>query len=250
MDEIERIVAIAASWVLVGTSACTPDPVANSPKPTPQSSPSPPVEEVPSTVAPDPTPELSPLPNASLPEPTPEVQPATVEVLLCEVQMAQVNDPDPPLNVRSQPDPTQDNIVGTLENGTFLTVETEEKGWLKIIDPIAGWVAKNRTDSECAEKLVRIEFPENGGFTTLKGSFVGTGLHEYTFVGQAGETLTLEGDLVLPFILAPSGTEITGGLGLSGVTTWTGELSESGQYSLQMNSNFRGYEYELFVELK
>jgi len=164
--------------------------------------------------------------------------------------MAQVDDPDPPLNVRSQPDPTQDNIVGTLENGTFLTVETEEDGWLKIVDPIEGWVAGNRTDNTCGEKVTRIEFPEGGGFTTLEDSFVGTGFHEYTFVGQAGETLTVESNEVLPFIIAPSGTEITGGAQMSEATTWTGTLPESGEYRLQMDSHFRGYDYELFVELK
>jgi len=60
-----------------------------------------------------------------------------------------VSDPEPPLNVRSAPDDTLNNVVGTLENDTPLTVITEQKGWLQISSPVQGWISKNRTKNTC-----------------------------------------------------------------------------------------------------
>jgi uncharacterized protein YgiM (DUF1202 family) len=56
-----------------------------------------------------------------------------------------VNDPDPPLNVRSGPGTTYPT-VGALTNGTPVTVmENNAQGWLRINSPIPGWVAQSRT---------------------------------------------------------------------------------------------------------
>jgi uncharacterized protein YgiM (DUF1202 family) len=56
-----------------------------------------------------------------------------------------VNDPDPPLNVRSGPGTTYPT-VGTLTNGTPVTVtENNAQGWLRISSPLPGWVAQSRT---------------------------------------------------------------------------------------------------------
>jgi serine/threonine protein kinase len=60
-----------------------------------------------------------------------------------------VVDPDSPLNVRSTPDTKPDNIVGTVEDGTRLSVVAEQNGWLQINSPLQGWVAKNRTKRVC-----------------------------------------------------------------------------------------------------
>ncbi len=60
-----------------------------------------------------------------------------------------VSDPQPPLNVRSTPDDTQDNVVGTLEDGTPLSVVTEQNDWLQISSPLQGWVSKSRTKTVC-----------------------------------------------------------------------------------------------------
>lgn len=60
-----------------------------------------------------------------------------------------VSDPESPLNVRSTPDETLDNVVDTLENETPLTVVTEQNGWLKISSPVEGWVSKKRTKNVC-----------------------------------------------------------------------------------------------------
>jgi hypothetical protein len=51
--------------------------------------------------------------------------------------------------VRSTPDTKPDNIVGTVEDGTRLSVVVEQNGWLQINSPLQGWVAKNRTKTVC-----------------------------------------------------------------------------------------------------
>ena len=63
-------------------------------------------------------------------------------------------DPNPPLNVRSSPVAADDNIVGKLRNGTQLTVVDENEGWLRIINPIEGWVYQELTVTSCIPKQV------------------------------------------------------------------------------------------------
>src|SRR6476646_2889327 len=79
-----------------------------------------------------------------------------VQVENCVVTQAIAADPNPPLNIRSGPAVQTDNIVGTLNNGTWLSVVAEREGWfqVKALDgkEITGWVAKNRTESNCNEK--------------------------------------------------------------------------------------------------
>ncbi len=59
-------------------------------------------------------------------------------------------DPQPPLNVRSEPNATSSqNIIGTVRNGTLLTVVTAEPGWLKITHPLSGWVYESLTFTRC-----------------------------------------------------------------------------------------------------
>jgi uncharacterized protein YgiM (DUF1202 family) len=60
-----------------------------------------------------------------------------------------VFDPEPPLNVRSNPDLTLGQVVGKLENGTRISVVTEQKDWLQISSPVPGWISKNRTKTVC-----------------------------------------------------------------------------------------------------
>jgi N-acetylmuramoyl-L-alanine amidase/uncharacterized protein YraI len=53
-----------------------------------------------------------------------------------------VNDPEPPLNVRSDAG-TNFSIVGKLNNGTSVeVVEDNQEGWVRISSPLEGWVAK------------------------------------------------------------------------------------------------------------
>lgn len=66
-----------------------------------------------------------------------------------------VADPNPPLNVRSSlGTSSQDNVVGTLANGTILTVEAEAEGWLHLKAPIAGWVYQELTAVVCQTPIV------------------------------------------------------------------------------------------------
>lgn len=60
-----------------------------------------------------------------------------------------VFDSESPLNVRSIPDTKTGQIVGTLNNGTPLTVIAEQNGWLQISSPVQGWVSKKRTKTAC-----------------------------------------------------------------------------------------------------
>jgi serine/threonine protein kinase len=61
-----------------------------------------------------------------------------------------VFDSESPLNVRSIPDTKLGQIVGTLGNGTPLTVIAEQNGWLQISSPVQGWVSKKRTKTACS----------------------------------------------------------------------------------------------------
>jgi len=88
-----------------------------------------------------------------------ETQPALLNAFGKAAQTAKPNgkqcktiatDPNPPLNVRSSPVVAPDNIVGTLRNGTRLTVVDENEGWLSISSPIQGWVYKELTVTSCA----------------------------------------------------------------------------------------------------
>jgi Bacterial SH3 domain len=60
-----------------------------------------------------------------------------------------VTDPNPPLNVRSSPVSAKDNVVGSLKNGTLVTVINENEGWIQITQPFRGWIYENLTVTTC-----------------------------------------------------------------------------------------------------
>ncbi len=66
----------------------------------------------------------------------------------CDYTKRIISDPNPPINVR-QDAGVEFAIVGKLDNGTQITVQSEKQGWLQISAPIAGWVAANRTKPIC-----------------------------------------------------------------------------------------------------
>lgn len=68
-------------------------------------------------------------------------------------------DPDPPLKVRSSPVVAPDNVVGTLRNGTMLTIIDENSGWLRVSQPVAGWVYKELTVTSCVPAEQAVETP-------------------------------------------------------------------------------------------
>lgn len=173
----------------------------------------------------------------------------------CKIVQAIVSDPDPPLNVRSQPQVTASSIVGKLKNGTFVAVREERNGWFRISDPVEGWISKNRTESTCTNVKTRISFPPRGEEAIVKGRIIGGGSHTYLLRAAKGQTMSVtvrKGPL--PFVFPPNDPygrqEMTGGGHYTGKNTWSGRLPRTGDYRIQLDSNFRGYVYEFTVQVK
>ncbi len=173
----------------------------------------------------------------------------------CKITQAIVSDPNPPLNVRSSPQVTSSNIVGKLKNGTFVAVREERNGWFRISDPVEGWISKNRTESTCTNVKTRISFPSNGEEAIVKGRIIGGGSHTYLLRAARGQTMTVtvrEGPL--PFVFPPNDPygrqEMTGGGHYTGKNIWSSQVPHTGDYRIELDSNFRGYVYEFTVQVK
>lgn len=259
--------SISAGLVLLTLlSGCTPDaPPAPTEVETPSPTPTPDAEVEAETPSPSPTPSpaaqapattpVTPAPSPATPQPTSAPQPAdtsaNINILRCETTMVRVNDPTAPLNVRSQPQVAEGNIVGQLDDGTWVMVEDEQDGWWKISDPETGWISKNLTDSGCNQMVARVEFPTNATSVILEDILIGTGSHQYRLDALGGQTMSLTAlNGPLPFVRAPSGEDITDGAGMQGETTWSGELPIAGDYVLEYPSNFQGYDYRTQVEIR
>jgi Bacterial SH3 domain len=186
--------------------------------------------------------------------PTPEIaqnpSPATLETLSCTITMAVVNDPNAPLRVRSTPNAnTANNIVGQLENGAFVTVEGEANGWLQISEPMRGWISKKLTDNGCNQKVARVNFPPGSTAFRLTDRIIGSGSHRYQFNATQGQMLAIASESgPLPFIINPDGTALTDAS--NHLTSWQQVLPANGQYVLQFDSNFRGFSYDVSIELR
>ena len=191
------------------------------------------------------------------PKPATTAKPAPIAVTPpkdgCKISTAVVEDPNPPLNVRSSPQVTDDNIIGQLKNGAFVGVFEEKNGWLRISEP-EGWISKNRTKSTCPVVTQQISFPPKGDSAIVKGEIIGGGSHSYKLKAAKGQTMTvkkLNSAGVFPTILDPTGQLLAGNPYTDGNRTeWTGQLPLAGDYSLQMDSNFKGFVYEFLVEVK
>ncbi|MEM1168392.1 MAG: SH3 domain-containing protein [Cyanobacteria bacterium P01_H01_bin.35] len=167
----------------------------------------------------------------------------------CKISMAIVDDPEAPLNVRSSPEVKEGNIVGQLNNNTFVSVADEQSGWLQITNPVTGWVAKNRTRSSCATVDQTINFSSESDTVIVRGEIIGTGNHSYRLNMIQGQILTIKnfGD-VFPAIISPDGELIARETNVEGnENEWTGVISLSGVYTLQLDSHRRGFEYEFSV---
>ncbi len=212
-----------------------------------------------------PSPAVSPVVTSSAPSPTPSVaiaspqtertatQPTETspQVLRCVVSMARVNDPNPPLNVRAKPEITADNVVGTLPNGAFVDVVSQRDGWLQINNPLNGWIAQDRAEFDCNQKTVRVNFAPNTTATTINGKFIGTGAHQYLIKAQAGQTMTIT--LIngsFPAVYAPGNRSLIDDPNRDNRTQWSGKLTASGEYTLELDSNFRGYPYSFKVAVE
>ena len=204
-------------------------------------------------------------PSQSQPAKTPAVQPSLVAEVSgpkvgpvvvtppnsgCKITQAVVSDPNPPLNVRSIPQVRDSKIVGKLNNNTFVSVAEEQNGWLRITDP-PGWIAKNRTESSCSNVNQRINFLPGGDEAIVKGRIIGGGSHSYIIRAAKGQTMTVRNRKdVFPQIIAPGGKLLAGNPYEGNETEWTGKVPVTGNYTLQLDSNFRGYEYEFLVQVR
>ena len=169
----------------------------------------------------------------------------------CVVKMAVVNDPEPPLNVRSAPTTEGDNVVGQLKNGTLVTIAADQNGWLQIKTPLKGWVSKRQTTNSCNEKVERISLSDASNTVQVADRFVGTGSHRYIFPVEQGQTLTINRDRgPFPMITAPDGTVLLGHEKDDKRSTWSGSLTQTGDYAIELESNFKGYRYAFSMEVK
>lgn len=206
-------------------------------------------------------PALSPSPTASTPvtsvqKQTTQAAPTTSPtanrtVESCEVKMALVNDPKPPLNVRSAPTADGENVVGQLKNNTLVTVADEQNGWLQIKSPLKGWISKQQTVNSCNQKVERLNLSTDDPTMQIADRFIGTGSHRYIFPATKGQTLTIMHDRgPFPMVIAPDGTIVLGHEKGEKRTTWSGELAQTGDYVVQLESNFRGYKYAFSMQVK
>jgi hypothetical protein len=180
-----------------------------------------------------------------------ETRTSTVrEVQSCKIKMAIVNDPEPPINVRSSPTTEKSNVVGQLKNGTFLTVEKVQDNWFQISNPMKGWVAKSRTTSSCNEKVERVRLGTGETSVTITDRFIGTGSHRYLFAVNPGQRLTVtRNDGPFPALVSPSGQYLTGNPD-ENRTQWSEVISEPGDHTVLLDSNFKGYPYSFVVEIQ
>ncbi|MEG4319113.1 MULTISPECIES: SH3 domain-containing protein [unclassified Microcoleus] len=168
----------------------------------------------------------------------------------CKISMAVVSDPNPPLNVRSHPQVSDSKIVGKLNNNTFVSVAEEQNGWLRITDPVPGWIAKNRTESSCSNVNQQINFLPGGDEAIVKGRIIGGGTHSYKIRAAKNQTMTVKNRKdVFPQIITPGG-KLLGNSYQGNETEWTGKIPVTGNYTFQLDSNFRGYEYEFYVRVR
>lgn len=174
----------------------------------------------------------------------------TAPISNCAIRMALVADPQPPLNVRSLPDSNNSKVVGKLENNTLVSVAEEKAGWLRITEPMVGWIAANRTRSSCANLDLDINAKPQPLKVLIKGEIIGTGSHVYRLQGKEGQTLTVQrNQSIFPVIITPSSKVLAGEPSPNPPKQWQGKLTETGVYTLELDSNFRGFSYEFLVQL-
>jgi Bacterial SH3 domain len=208
--------------------------------PSDQSSITPKTTLTPSPIAPEVS---SPLPDKAIPKPDGPKPPPD----RCDTSMAKVSDPNPPLNVRSAPDTTS-NITGKLQNGTYVTIEDETPDWYRIKSPQPGWIAKSKTIHTCTEKSEQVTLLPNQ-ITPIKGKFIGSGHHDYPVTLKAGQTLTLTPSQgPRPGLIDPSGKVLQPMSEETSAIVFNPQID--GNYTVYLESRFKGYGYEFAIEVK
>ena len=185
----------------------------------------------------------------------------------CFIHQYQVNDPEPPLNVRSSPEIRPENVIAALPNGHIGAILSEQNGWFKITWTTGaitreGWIVAKRTDYACNGFIDAISsFPY-----TINGRLIGAGSHQYAVDLQKGQTLVLRPNRQaaskhsLYWPSAITGPDITGHTpGIPdaygnwwrkpGDATspepdeWRWTATVNGRYILHYDSNFKGFVY-------
>jgi hypothetical protein len=197
-------------------------------------------------------------PIAPEPKPTSD-RPAKGETSVerCEVRMVKAADPNPPLNLRAQPN-ADSALLGTIENGAFLDVQQEADGWFQVeAEPASGqrvtaWVAANLTEHGCSTKTARLSFGAGQTGMEIKDKFIGVGAHTYKLAAKEGQRLSLASHAgmvgVMPRVEDPSGKVLFDGQ--QDTESWSETLVQSGDYQLVFESNFKGYVYGIHVEIR
>jgi hypothetical protein len=243
--------------VMQGRSPAPEAPITQQ-SPIPQSSPvaATPASPVPATkpdstgVPSKPAAEVTDTSSAEVPDSSPTSE-TKREIEFCSTSMAQVNDPESPLNVRSSPSTETGEVVGQLRNGTFVTVVDEQNGWFRITTPTKGWISKQRTESGCNQKVERVEFSAGTSAAVISDRFVGTGTHQYLFRVKPGQRMTItRRDGPFPTVTNPDGKVLVVGPEDEDRSTWTDEVTQAGDCTISLDSNYRGYKYSFRVEIR
>ncbi|MGB3267576.1 MAG: SH3 domain-containing protein [Microcoleus sp.] len=250
--------AMKQSYPLVAESpSATGNPIASVPANNPQFLQPEPLQAETQAAESPPSPSQPPKSPALQPPQIVAVSPQKVDPVVvtppdsgCKISMAVVSDPNPPLNVRSRPQVSGSKIVGKLKNNTFVSVAEEQNGWLRITEP-PGWIAKNRTESSCVNVNQQINFLPGGNEAIVKGRIIGGGSHSYRIRAAKNQTMTVKNQRgIFPLILTSNGKTLTGDNYTGNETEWTGKIPATGNYTFQLNSNFRGFEYEFYVRVR
>ncbi len=182
----------------------------------------------------------SPKPGSSDPDSSKPLQPDR-----CDTSMAKVSDPNPPLNVRSTPD-TSSNITGKLQNGTYVTIEDETPDWYRIKSPTPGWIAKSKTVHACTEKREQLTLLPT---QTIRGEFIGSGHHDYPLTLKSGQVLTLTPTKgPRPGLIDPSGKVLQPMSEETSAIVFNPQID--GDYTVYLESRFKGYGYEFAIGVK
>lgn len=176
----------------------------------------------------------------------------------CEVRMVRAADPKPPLNLRAEPRGDA-ALLGTIENGTYLSVKQEAGGWFQVeAEPsgqrVTAWVAANLTEHNCSYKESRLRFAAGKTGMQVADRFIGVGSHTYKLAASEGQRLSLAAQSgmvgVMPMVTDPSGKVLFDGQREGNDESWSELLVQSGDYQLVFDSNFKGYRYGVYVEVK
>jgi Bacterial SH3 domain len=171
--------------------------------------------------------------------------------------MIKAADPNPPLNLRAEPK-ADAALLGTIENGAFLDVKQEADGWFQVeAEPTGGqrvtaWVAANLTEHRCSTKTARLSFAAGKTGMVIADRFIGVGSHTYKVEASEGQRLSVAAQAgmtgIMPRVEDPSGRVLFDGQ--QDQESWSTKLVQSGDYQLVFESNFKGYAYEVYVEVK